>query len=214
MKNIMSILTISKYSTISAGTHCGGVGRRFVGPVRRLALWAALVAAISFAGPVVAAKPWQTLEGCTLVTGPGNDGDSFRVRWSNEEFIVRIYYADAPETRANFTDRVQAQADYFGIPVDRAIAAGKLAQAYVMDLLKDGFTIKTRWQGVYGGARAARRYGCVSVQGKDLADLLVANGLARIHGMGISGQTSEEVVRLRELEAQAKAEKRGAWGLR
>lgn len=161
-----------------------------------------------------AARPWQTLEGCALVAGPTNDGDSFRVRWSNEVFIVRIYFADAPETRAYPAERIEAQAAYFGIPVDRAVAAGQLARDFARDLLKDGFTVKTRWQGVYGGAHAARRYACVSVQGQDLADLLVSNGLARIHGMGISGQTAEEVVRLRGLEAQAKAANRGAWGLR
>ena len=38
-------------------------------------------------------------------------------------------------------------------------------------------------------------------------------GLARIHGMGIGGKTWEEVERLKALEAQAKAEKRGAWGM-
>ena len=59
----------------------------------------------------------------------------------------------------------------------------------------------------------ARKYGIVSVGEKDLAELLVANGLARIHGMGIGGKTWEEVERLKALEAQAKAEKRGAWGM-
>ena len=49
--------------------------------------------------------------------------------------------------------------------------------------------------------------------GQDLGELLVANGLARIHGMGIRGKTWEEVERLKALEAQAKAEKRGAWGM-
>ena len=43
--------------------------------------------------------------------------------------------------------------------------------------------------------------------------MLVANGLARIHGMGISGKTWEEVERLRMLEEQAHAAGKGAWGL-
>ena len=43
--------------------------------------------------------------------------------------------------------------------------------------------------------------------------MLVANGLARIHGMGISGKTWEEVERLKVLEAEAKKAKLGAWGM-
>lgn len=50
--------------------------------------------------------------------------------------------------------------------------------------------------------------------GKDLGEELVSRGLARIHGMGIGGKTWEEVERLKVLEAEAKAAKRGAWGMR
>ena len=71
----------------------------------------------------------------------------------------------------------------------------------------------TRWQGVFSGQKGARKYGIVSVGGEDLAELLVANRRARIHGMGIGGNTWEEVERLKALEAQTKAEKRGAWGM-
>lgn len=82
-----------------------------------------------------------------------------------------------------------------------------------MDTLKDGFIVRTRWQGVYGGERVTRKYGIVSVGDQDLAELLVANGLARIHGMGIGGRTREEVERLKGLEAMAREEGLGAWGL-
>jgi len=110
-------------------------------------------------------------------------------------------------------DRTKAQADYFGITEEQAVEVGKMAKAFTLDALKDGFSVRTRWQGVFSGQPNARKYGIVSVGGQDLAEMLVANGLARIHGMGIGGQTWEEVERLKGLEAKAKAEGKGAWGL-
>ena len=47
-----------------------------------------------------------------------------------------------------------------------------------------------------------------------MAETLVANGLARIHGMGIGGKTWDEVERLKSLEASARAAGKGAWGIR
>lgn len=163
--------------------------------------------------PANAAKPWQTLDGCRLVEHWRNDGDSFRVLWNDGELTVRLYFADAPESDYRFMDRTRAQAAYFGITQEQAVEVGKLAKEFTRDALKGGFSIRTRWQGVFSGQANSRKYGIVSVGGQDLAELLVANGLARIHGMGIGGQTWEEVERLKALEAQAKAEKRGAWGM-
>jgi endonuclease YncB( thermonuclease family) len=165
------------------------------------------------APPAHATKPWQTLDGCRLVEHGANDGDSFRVRWNDEEFTFRIYFADTPEVYARQRDRVSAQADYFGITVEQAVEVGRLARQFTQNALQNGFSVRTRWQGVYGGDRVVRKYGTVTVNGQDLAELLVANGLARIHGVGIGGETREEVARLRALEAKAKAAGRGAWGM-
>ena len=176
--------------------------------------WYAALALISLiAAPVHAAKPWQTLDACQLVEHWRNDGDSFRVHWNGGELTVRLYFADAPESDYRFMDRTRAQAAYFGITEEQAVEVGKLAKDFTQETLKGGFSIRTRWQGVFSGQKGARKYGIVSVKGQDLAELLVANGLARIHGMGIGGKTWEEVERLKALEAQAKAEKRGAWGM-
>ena len=164
--------------------------------------------------PAQAAKPWQTLEACQLVESASNDGDSFRVRQGDQEFTVRIYFADAPEVYAYPKDRIEAQAKYFGISVEQAVEVGRMAREFTLDALKDGFIVRTRWQGVYGGERVTRKYGIVSVGDQDLAEMLVANGLARIHGMGIGGRTRAEVERLKGLEAEAKAEGKGAWGLK
>lgn len=160
-----------------------------------------------------AAKPWQMLEDCCLVDSALNDGDSFRVHWNDDELTVRIYFADTPETDFRFRDRTKAQAEYFGITEDQAVEVGKRAKAFTKKFLKNGFSVRTRWQGVFGGAKALRKYGIVTASGQDLAEALVSRGLARVHGMGIGGKTWEEVERLKMLEAQAKAKKRGAWGL-
>ena len=160
-----------------------------------------------------AAKPWQTLEACQLVESTINDGDSFRVHWNGGELTVRLYFADTPEADYRFRDRTKAQADYFGISEEQAVEVGKMAKEFTKNALKGGFSVRTRWQGVFSGQKNSRKYGIVSVGGQDLAEMLVANGLARIHGMGIGGQTWEEVERLKGLEAEAKKAKRGAWGL-
>lgn len=161
---------------------------------------------------VQAAKPWQTLEDCQMVESGANDGDSFRVQWNGGEWTVRLYFADTPESDWRFRDRTRAQADYFGITEAQAVEIGQRAKAFTREFLKGGFEVRTRWQGVFGNARATRKYGIVSAEGHDLAEALVANGLARIHGMGIGGKTWEEVERLKALETQAKSARRGAWG--
>jgi len=159
------------------------------------------------------AKPWQVLSGCVVVQNKSNDGDSFHVRWRGSEFIFRIYFADCPEDENRFPDRVAAQAEYFGITPEQAISVGKRASEFTLKYLKQPFSVKTRWQYAMGSSHLRRNYGFVEFGGRDLAELLVANGLARIHGVGVSGLTQEEVDRLRALEAHAKAHRRGAWGL-
>ena len=163
--------------------------------------------------PAQAAKPWQTLEACQLVESWQNDGDSFKVHWNGGDLTIRLYFADTPESDYRFKDRTRAQADYFGISEEQAVEVGKMAKEFTKNALKDGFSVRTRWQGVFGGERSMRKYGIVSTGTGDLAELLVANGLARIHGMGIGGKTWEEVERLKVLEAEAKKAKRGAWGM-
>ena len=164
--------------------------------------------------PAQAAKPWQTLSGCQLVESTINDGDSFRVHWNGGELTVRLYFADTPESDYRFMDRTRAQAAYFGITEEQAVEVGNLAKEFTRDALKDGFSVRTRWQGVFSGQKGARKYGIVSVGDKDLAELLVANGLTQIPGVGIGVETREEMARLRILKAQAKAARRGAWGMK
>ena len=181
--------------------------------IRSIILLTAVILA-HLAPPAQAAKPWQTLEACQLVESWQNDGDSFKVHWNGGDLTIRLYFADTPESDYRFKDRTRAQADYFGISEEQAVEVGKMAKEFTKNALKGGFSVRTRWQGVFSGQKGARKYGIVSVGGQDLAEMLVANGLARIHGMGIGGKTWEEVERLKVLEAEAKKAKRGAWGLR
>jgi len=168
---------------------------------------------LSLVDPCFAQKEWQVLDGCRLIEHPSNDGDSFRVHWQDMEFVIRIYFADTPEQNFNYQDRIQAQADYFGITTDQAHTVGHMATEFTHEQLRSGFTIKTRWQDVYSTAKVKRKYGFVEVGGRDLAELLVENGLARVHGVGVKGLTREEVKRLKELELVAKSNGRGAWGI-
>lgn len=178
----------------------------------RNTLWAWTVALLFLAAPVPA-KPWEILEHCRVVEHWGNDGDSFRVRHRGEQFIVRLYFVDTPETDSRYPGRLQEQADYFGISGKEVLEIGKRAQEFTLNLLEQRFCIRTRWQGVFGGERAARKYGMVLTRQGDLAELLVANGLARIHGVSVRGEGSEKIQRLKKLEERAKAQKKGAWGL-
>jgi len=56
--------------------------------------------------------------------------------------------------------------------------------------------------------------GLAALDGRDLGEYIVENGLGRIHGQTVWGLTQPVRKRLAELETEAKAERRGAWGLR
>ncbi|MBN1829583.1 MAG: hypothetical protein JW884_10635, partial [Deltaproteobacteria bacterium] len=61
-------------------------------------------------------KEWITLNNCHYVDAKNNDGDSFRVSCGKEnDFIVRLYFVDAPETDPTDLERVREQSDYFGV---------------------------------------------------------------------------------------------------
>ena len=174
----------------------------------------AAVALVSLGQANAASKPWQELDNCILLPNESNDGDSFHIRWENQEFVFRIYFTDCPEADLTYRDRVEAQAAYFGISVEDAVRVGRMASDFTREFLTQPFVIKTRWQYALGRSKLGRKYGFVSVGGQDLAEALVANGLARIHGVGVSGLSTQEVSRLKGLEETAKAKGLGAWGIR
>ncbi len=159
---------------------------------------------------------WEVLAGCRLMTNSVVDGDSFRVLHKDREYIFRVYFVDSPEGDAALNDRVRDQAAYFGISPKDVPAAAKLASQFTRDVLSGGeFTVVTRWQNAMGRSSLARFYAVVLVNGKNLAEELVAHGLARIYGLRANwpdGTRSTTFInKLKNLELTAREQKRGVW---
>jgi DNA uptake protein ComE-like DNA-binding protein len=159
---------------------------------------------------------WVTLQGCHFLAKRANDGDSFHVSVAGKEYIFRLYFVDAPETTTEFRDRVEEQAGYFGITVDQNTTVGNFAKAFTREKLNEPFAVRTCWQDAMGRSRLPRFYAFVQTRNGDLAEQLIENGLARVHGTQASpeGVTSarREWQKLTRLERKAKQEKVGGWG--
>jgi endonuclease YncB( thermonuclease family) len=168
---------------------------------------------------VFAATAFIKLEGCHLIPKSANDGDSFHVRSKADEYIFRLYFVDAPETDKEFPDRVKEQAKYFGITPEQAVQIGKEAAAFTRSKLAGkSFTVFTRWQDAMGRSKLPRYYAFIVVDNnQSLAELLVANGLARIFGtpaIAPNGQAPAAfIAHLRVLETKAKHDHLGAWSV-
>jgi len=83
--------------------------------------------------PCLASAPWVTLQGGHYLIKRPNDGDSFHVSVEGHEYIFRLYFVDAPETSAEFRDRVEEQATYFGVTVDQVLQVGELAKQFTRE---------------------------------------------------------------------------------
>jgi DNA uptake protein ComE-like DNA-binding protein len=162
-------------------------------------------------------KEWITLDNCKLVPNKSNDGDSFHVQANETEYLVRLYFVDAPETASVGPARLVEQAEYFGVSVPQAIELGLSAKKFVEAKLSEPFTVVTRLAGGLGRSEIQRIYGFVRTKEGDLGEQLVANGLVRIHGTTAvppGGLTSaDERQKLATLENEAKQRKVGGWGV-
>jgi len=162
-------------------------------------------------------KDWITLDHCQLIPNKANDGDSFHVRANENEYLVRLYFVDAPETASVGPERLIEQAAYFGVSVPQVIEVGLNAKKFVEARLSEPFTVVTRLAGGLGRSKIQRIYGFVRTKDGDLGEQLVANGLARIHGTTAAppgGSTSAaELEKLAQLENEAKRRKVGGWGM-
>jgi endonuclease YncB( thermonuclease family) len=179
--------------------------------------WAlvALLIAISLEHGQAAGKEWVKLDDCQYVDAAENDGDSFRVRAGEKEFTARLYYVDAPETNLRQAERTRDQSIHFGITLDETMKAGEKAKDRVKQLLQKPFLILTRWATAGGRGRESRYYVIVEIDQKNLAEILVTEGLARTKGVAPNLPTGEKareyMQRLDSLEAQARANRVGAW---
>ena len=180
-----------------------------------LAAWPCLAAAT---------KPMEKLTDCQYVANAENDGDSFRVRSGEKEFLVRLYFVDAPETNLRYPDRTREQAEYFDATLDETLKGGRAARDLVRDTLKEPFTVWTRYASAAGRSAEPRYYVYILVteKGPDgkpvtkgLDELLVSKGLALVKGVNPNLPTGEKaaahVEKLKALEADAKKGKAGLW---
>ncbi len=160
-------------------------------------------------------KEWTTLAGCSYVAHKNNDGDSFHVRCGADEFVLRLYFVDTPETNMTYGNRTQEQAAHFGATLDDTLKAGAKARVFVRDALQGPFTIATRKAYAQGAAKDPRYYGMVQVGGKGLDEMLVLAGLARVKGVSVNIPGGEKArahaQRLQLLEEHAKQKRRGLW---
>ena len=160
-------------------------------------------------------KNWVMLTDCQYVDSKNNDGDSFHVLCGEKEFRARLYFVDAPETNLTYAERTREQSLHFGISLDETMKAGVKGKERVQALLQKPFVLPTVWATAAGRGRETRCYVLIEIDGRNLAEILVSEGLARVKGVGhiLPGgeKSSAYVDRLTALEQEAREKRLGAW---
>jgi endonuclease YncB( thermonuclease family) len=158
---------------------------------------------------------WEKLDGCRFKTSAYHDADSFHVMHGGKEYIFRLYHVDAPEVDKEFPERVAAQKKYFAINQATLFQVAQTATLFTEQQLTGGFTVYTRWQDARGNSQLPRYYGLVAVRGVNLGQLLVEQGLARVHGAPANGNPFQPEAKilaaLHQAESEARTARRGAW---
>jgi len=160
-------------------------------------------------------KAWVTFTNCQYVAHADSDGDSFHVRSGTNEFLLRLYFVDAPETNLRYPERTREQSEYFSVTLDETMKAGRMARDLVRDTLQQPFTIWTSWASAGGRSKEPRYYGFVQVGTNGLAEILISRGLAQPKGVRPNLPTGEKasayLARLKALETDAKRQRVGLW---
>ena len=177
--------------------------------------------------PAAKTGTFETHRNCTLVAARNNDGDSFMVRLPDgRERELRLYYVDTPESafkryaggETNHERIRQQAAELGGITPEQAVEIGKQAKAYTLALLEARpFTIHTIWDSPF---QDNRFHAFVAIEQPGgtrwLHELLLERGLVRLKTKPapLPDGTPVETHRrhLKDLEAQAKRARAGAWG--
>lgn len=161
------------------------------------------------------AARWQKLSNCQLIPGRPFDGDTLPVSHAGQEYTFRLYFVDAAETNRENSAFLIAQATYWDIPDMHVVRVGRDASEFVARTLQPGFAVLTQWEKAGGTPEAPWYYALIQAGEDDLAELLVEQGLARIHGASTpppDGTSLEDFThRLRQAENRAKHRKVGAW---
>ena len=159
-------------------------------------------------------KPFERFDGCVLEPDEWTDGDSFRVRLPDSRLeTFRLNFVDTTESRSR-GKRSDEQAAYFGLTRGQAIDLGTQAKKFTARALAQPFTIYTRWRRVFG---PTRYYAIVVTTGDhELNEPLVGNGpranLRDANTVAGWSRFADIPGDLHELENEARAAKRGAWG--
>lgn len=177
---------------------------------------ALLFAILAFDATAADRKEWEQHSHCRYIEKKYNDGDSFRVSCGVREYVLRLYYVDAPESElTNNAARVGEQRTYFGTTVENVLSTGEAATRRVRELLQQPFSVSTRWAVAGGRSKEPRYYGLIDVGGKRLTEILISEGLARTKGVVVNLPTGEKatayLAKLRGLEREAKNQRRGIW---
>ena len=173
------------------------------------------LAVLSFGANAADRKEWEQHSHCRYIEKKYNDGDSFGVSCGVREYILRLYYVDAPEADNSTPARVAEQRQYFGTTTEVVNSVGQAATRRVRELLQQPFSVATKWTVAGGRSKELRYYGLIEVGGKRLAEILVAEGLARTKGVVVNLPSGEKatayLARLRGLEREAKNQRKGIW---
>lgn len=185
---------------------------------RRLFTWF-VVCCVAYTTACFSAE-LQRVDRATLKQEPRDDGDSFRVDLGERELTLRLYFVDCPETAVaseTAARRVRSQTRFFGLANHReTVHYGKQATAFTRKMLAEPFSVYTVFTPTRGRSPGGRTYAFVETSdGQDLAELLVANGLARAYGIGRAapdGTPRAEVeARLMDVENAAMLSRKGIW---
>lgn len=158
---------------------------------------------------------WEQWENCTLAADRFFDGDSFQIRSGSAVYVIRLYFADAPETDAGYGTRIAEQAAYFGVTEDVVLRGGAAAKEFAAKFLGRPFRVITRKQVAPGASRAERFYAIIERDGWRLDAALIEAGLARANSETADfpdakgGQLRAQ--QLRSIEQRAAQQRRGLW---
>lgn len=185
-------------------------------PVKPGSYLIGLILAASLPPAAVAERDWTTFEDCKLIEDESYDGDSFHVRYKSRHYIFRLYFVDCCETDDRFPERLADQGAYFGgLSEKQVMRAGKDATDFARKWLQGTFTVHTRYRDAMGTSDRKRYFAMVEKDGKFLSEALVEAGHARVFGVTTDppGGLGERAygLRLKKLENEAQAARRGAW---
>lgn len=161
------------------------------------------------------AREWEQWNGCRFQPSQYFDGDSFHVIHRGRNQVLRLYFADAPETDSSFPQRVREQAAYFRVTENQLFEGALRARQFTARFLEEPFCVITRREPAPGASRTPRFYARVERNGRRLDEALIHAGLARATALPAAYPNARaaqtESLRLRALEQQAAQAGRGIW---